>query len=219
MKNRVKRWSSVAAGIAAGVALVVSCGDQTRQSGAEGDMSVGGSGGGACSGTCTVAGPITLQQPVAVTASDALPVSGSVAVTGAVAVSSVAAPVKVAGPVDVNVAGPVTVAGPVKAITADTDVHQIQGGAVYGASNTWLLLTKGPFVVTDLALQYTTSTAAPRIAIVAGADCTNASYSSYQLGFSGTAPMHGGRIVVPSGSVVCATTDGNTVIWSGYAPY
>ncbi len=213
MAERVKRWSNLVVGMVAGIALVISCGDHMRPGDATSppsDMSSPASAG-SC---CTIDGPIAIQQPVAVTAA-----ADGLAVSGTVAVSGIGSAVNIAGPVDVNVASPVSIAGPIKTITAETDAHQLQSGSVFPAAFAWALLAKGPFVLTDAALQYTTSSAAPQIAVVSGTDCGSAATSTFQMAFNATTPLHGGRIFVPSGSVLCATTSGNTIIWSGYATY
>jgi hypothetical protein len=107
MKSRIEKFSGIGIGVIAGIALVVSCGDKMEHGAAQQDMSISGSGGGTCSGSCTVTGPIavsSVQQPVTV--------SGNVGVSGSVAVSGIASPV--------SIAGPINVAGPLKVITADT---------------------------------------------------------------------------------------------------
>jgi hypothetical protein len=140
--------------------------------------------------------------PVNVTAPNPLPVSGTVAVSG---------------PVDVNVqAQALTVTQPVKVVTADNDPNQLSGGTI--GTNT--LLGVGPYVITDVFPANNGGNVQVQIGM--GATCAALTTTSFSFNWGGGGnnppPFHG-RLLVPTGSIACATTSSGGAFWSGFKPY
>jgi hypothetical protein len=219
-RNRIVGWRARGArrtmfaavgGAVGGIALVVSCADVDVSFGGAGGASAtsGTSGSGMC-GTCSISEPITVDK-----------VNNPVAV-------SIADPVKVAGPVDVNVTNkPLDVnltnakaldvnvtnakvtldVASLKVVTADSDPVQAQ---TFSNFKNFTVLATGPFFVTDYYGQFGFGKAA---------DCTNLSGFVQLIPGSGGSAIHGLRVLVPTGYVLCSYSFFDGSYLSGFKPY
>jgi hypothetical protein len=153
-------------------------------------------------------------------------------------IDSLIEPVPDAHAQDGSGCGTCTVSGTVRVVTADTDPSQIVGGSVLVAS-TPMKVADGPFVLTD---------ARPAngfwvdLWISVGGMCGEADAERERVGrlyeiqtesrtggttvaIGGTRfqALHGARILIPSGSALCAlsssTSDSQRLRWSGFRAY
>lgn len=109
-----------------------------------------------------------------------------------------------------------------KTLTNDTDIAQLQSGTIStpGAS---ALITQGPFVLTDVMVSGIIDNQ-NTVDIGTGTTCpVTVGAPTISFIVYGSTPMHGGRIVVPAGSVACISAVGtdtvNGTVWSGFKPY
>jgi hypothetical protein len=131
----------------------------------------------------------------------------------------------VSGPVAVT--GEVAVAGVAKVKTADTDASRIVGGAVRIVSDVGgEKLADGPLILTDLAnLDTSVSQALVYIDGSEPLDCNEGLPNVIAVAVhteTHTADTHGARLLVPAGSVLCASKASvvaPTISWSGFRPY
>ncbi|MBI5481687.1 MAG: hypothetical protein HY906_22715 [Deltaproteobacteria bacterium] len=193
MSSKLRMVMYALAGVCGGVVLVLSCDSGPGPANAQSDAG----GGGAC-GTCVVEGPIAVQGTVAVQ-------------------------------------GPVTVQDPIRTKTPDADVDQLQRGVTVPSRFSAKQLLEGPFVLTDAHTQSAETFVFHVIPV--GGNCVG--FNSLGSGdakvlalvhtatsTSGTAvanPIHGARLPVKSGEVLCVvSSDSNgaaAVYWAGFVPY
>jgi len=126
----------------------------------------------------------------------------------------------VSGSIDVN---PVTIAGasvPLNVRTADTDASRLVSGFVpTSASNT--VVVTGPVVITDVRPD---SNGSAVFQIGTGATCPPSAPHYFTVNTAASTgavnTIHGGRILVPAGSVLCVSSSTNgEVLWAGFKPY
>jgi hypothetical protein len=103
-------------------------------------------------------------------------------------------------------------------VTADTDLAQLSSGTVPSPGASTLVVT-GPFVLTDVV-------PAPQgqatLTLGPGTSCPLTGATTWLLQLSnlnGVENIHGARLPVPSGSVVCGTATNGPMLWSGFKPY
>jgi hypothetical protein len=222
--------ASVAAGVCAGVALVVSCADVDVTFGGSGGAS-GTTGAGMTTGSgncaCSIDGPITVDKvnnPVTVSFNGPVTVdkvNTPVAVQGIADPVKIVDPIKIAGPIDANIVGAKVTLDVTQAkfVAADTDINQIVSTSSQVFNQPKLMAT-GPFVITDFMVNNDAAT----MTIGVGNACPVATASvTLATGYTGNSfyrEIHGARFGVPAGSVACVVgTNGPMVSVSGFKPY
>jgi hypothetical protein len=206
-----KNVLSATVGAVAAIAFLLSCGETGT------DVQAADGGSSACSGECTVTGPVA--------------VTGEVSVAGTVPVSiATTVPVSVEGTVPVSVAGAITVAQPVQVKTADTDATRLVGGTVDFVGTAGEKVADGPLVLTDLlALQTFEPSQLQAVNLYIDdsdpRDCHGfeRSIALVVMGTGRATDMHGARLLVKAGAVLCGRHSTGTAppvfSWSGFRPY
>ena len=125
-----------------------------------------------------------------------------------------------------TVSGPITIQGPVKALTADNDVAQLDGGTLTVSTGSKLI--DGPLVLTDVVGADNSQSNVQVFAVPQTTACSLSNAGArrvfyFAVGGSTTAPaqLTGAHLIVKANETLCAATFGNAanITWSGFHPY